>query len=37
MVKSDQDYIFEGFAGRASLSDLFDERRQLIIYHMMWR
>jgi predicted dithiol-disulfide oxidoreductase (DUF899 family) len=32
----DKDYVFEGPDGRASLLDLFDGRRQLIIYHFMF-
>ncbi|MEU7634314.1 DUF899 domain-containing protein [Nocardia sp. NPDC049220] len=37
MVLVDKDYIFEGRTGKATLADLFDGRRQLIVYHMMWR
>ncbi|WP_067841590.1 DUF899 domain-containing protein [Nocardia lijiangensis] len=36
MVRIDKDYVFEGEAGKASLADLFEGRRQLIVYHMMW-
>ncbi|MFN0105301.1 MAG: DUF899 domain-containing protein [Bryobacteraceae bacterium] len=36
MVKIDKDYIFEGPDGKASLIDLFDGRRQLIVYHFMF-
>lgn len=36
MVKIDKEYFFEGPNGKASLSDLFDGRRQLIIYHFMF-
>jgi predicted dithiol-disulfide oxidoreductase (DUF899 family) len=36
MVPIDRDYSFEGPDGRASLLDLFDKRRQLIIYHFMF-
>ena len=36
MVEIDKDYFFEGPAGRASLLDLFDGRRQLIVYHFMF-
>jgi predicted dithiol-disulfide oxidoreductase (DUF899 family) len=36
VVKIDKDYVFEGPDGRASLLDLFDGRRQLIIYHFMF-
>jgi predicted dithiol-disulfide oxidoreductase (DUF899 family) len=37
MVKIEKDYLFEGAEGNTSLVDLFEGRRQLIIYHMMWR
>jgi predicted dithiol-disulfide oxidoreductase (DUF899 family) len=36
MVKVDKDYAFEGPAGKASLLDLFEGRRQLIIQHFMF-
>jgi predicted dithiol-disulfide oxidoreductase (DUF899 family) len=36
MVKIDKDYVFEGPGGRASLFDLFDGRRQLIVRHFMF-
>ncbi|MEY2457145.1 MAG: hypothetical protein QOK06_2239 [Acidimicrobiaceae bacterium] len=36
MVKIDKSYEFEGPAGKASLLDLFDGRRQLVIQHFMW-
>jgi predicted dithiol-disulfide oxidoreductase (DUF899 family) len=36
MVKIDKDYVFEGPGGKASLLDLFDGRRQLIVYHFMF-
>lgn len=36
MVKIDKDYIFEGADGKARLIDLFDGRRQLILYHVMF-
>jgi predicted dithiol-disulfide oxidoreductase (DUF899 family) len=36
MVKIDKAYSFEGPDGTASLLDLFDGRRQLIIYHFMF-
>ena len=36
MVKVDTDYVFEGPDGKASLADLFDGRRQLILYHFMF-
>jgi len=37
MVEFDKDYVFEGPDGQASLLDLFDGRRQLIVYHFMWK
>jgi predicted dithiol-disulfide oxidoreductase (DUF899 family) len=36
MVKIDKEYCFEGPNGRATLSDLFEGRRQLIVYHFMF-
>ncbi len=36
MVKISNDYVFQGLAGDTSLLDLFDKRRQLIIYHFMF-
>jgi predicted dithiol-disulfide oxidoreductase (DUF899 family) len=36
MVRVDKDYIFEGPDGKASLLDLFEGRRQLIVYHFMF-
>lgn len=36
MVTVDKDYVFEGPAGKASLLDLFDSRRQLIVGHFMF-
>jgi predicted dithiol-disulfide oxidoreductase (DUF899 family) len=35
MVKVDKEYTFEGVDGKATLSDLFQGRKQLIIYHFM--
>jgi predicted dithiol-disulfide oxidoreductase (DUF899 family) len=35
MVEVDKPYEFEGAAGRVSLADLFEGRRQLIVYHFM--
>jgi predicted dithiol-disulfide oxidoreductase (DUF899 family) len=32
----DKDYVFEGSDGEASLRELFDGRRQLILYHFMF-
>jgi predicted dithiol-disulfide oxidoreductase (DUF899 family) len=36
MVKIDKHYEFEGPRGKASLLDLFEGRRQLILYHFMF-
>jgi predicted dithiol-disulfide oxidoreductase (DUF899 family) len=36
MVKIGKSYLFAGPGGKASLLDLFEGRRQLIVYHMMW-
>jgi predicted dithiol-disulfide oxidoreductase (DUF899 family) len=36
MVKLDKEYIFDGPEGKRSLNDLFDGRRQLIVYHFMF-
>jgi predicted dithiol-disulfide oxidoreductase (DUF899 family) len=36
MVRIDKDYVFEGPEGKASLLDLFDGCRQLILYHFMF-
>lgn len=36
MVEIDKDYVFEGPSGRATLSDLFEGRRQLIVKHFMF-
>jgi predicted dithiol-disulfide oxidoreductase (DUF899 family) len=36
MVAIDKDYVFEGPEGRVRLIDLFDGRRQLILYHFMF-
>lgn len=36
MVGFDTDYVFEGPDGKASLLDMFEHRRQLIVYHFMW-
>ena len=35
-VKTEKDYVFEGPDGKASLSDLFGGKSQLIIYHFMF-
>jgi predicted dithiol-disulfide oxidoreductase (DUF899 family) len=36
MVRIDKDYVFDGPTGKATLSDLFDGRRQLVLYHFMF-
>jgi predicted dithiol-disulfide oxidoreductase (DUF899 family) len=36
MVEIDKEYLFDGPAGAVSLLDLFDGRRQLIVYHLMF-
>ena len=36
MVRFDKDYVFEGPDGSASLLNLFEGRRQLIVYHFMF-
>jgi predicted dithiol-disulfide oxidoreductase (DUF899 family) len=36
MVQIDKGYVFEGPDGKASLLDLFEGRRQLILYHFMF-
>ncbi len=36
MVGIEKDYVFEGPNGHANLIDLFEERRQLILYHFMF-
>src|SRR5438105_1628526 len=36
MVRIDKDYVFDGPDGKVSLLDLFDGRRQLILYHFMF-
>lgn len=36
MVKIDKDYVFEGEQGKVRLVDMFDGRRQLIMYHVMF-
>jgi predicted dithiol-disulfide oxidoreductase (DUF899 family) len=35
-VRIDQDYVFDGPDGEASLVDLFEGRRQLLLYHFMF-
>src|SRR5438045_1274755 len=36
MVEVTKEYVFDGPAGKAGLLDLFEDRRQLIIYHFMF-
>ncbi|MGH8510862.1 MAG: DUF899 domain-containing protein [Gammaproteobacteria bacterium] len=36
MVKIEKDYVFDGQEGKRSVKDLFDGRRQLIVYHFMF-
>jgi predicted dithiol-disulfide oxidoreductase (DUF899 family) len=36
MVRIDKRYVFEGPTGKTSLIDLFDGRRQLLLYHFMF-
>lgn len=36
MVKLEKDYVFHGTSGEKRLIDLFDGRRQLIVYHFMF-
>jgi predicted dithiol-disulfide oxidoreductase (DUF899 family) len=36
MVRIDKEYVFEGPNASASLGDLFEGRRQLIVYHFMF-
>jgi predicted dithiol-disulfide oxidoreductase (DUF899 family) len=36
MVRVDKDYVFDGSRGPATLPDLFEGRRQLIVYHFMF-
>jgi predicted dithiol-disulfide oxidoreductase (DUF899 family) len=36
MVEIDKEYVFEGPDGKATLADLFDGRRQLIVGHFMF-
>src|SRR5437667_5281623 len=36
MVRIDKDYVFDGRDGKASLLDLFEGRRQLVLYHFMF-
>ncbi|HEV3409033.1 MAG TPA: DUF899 domain-containing protein [Chthoniobacterales bacterium] len=36
MFRIEKDYVFEGPEGKASLLDLFERRRQLVVYHFMF-
>ncbi len=36
MVRIEKDYVFDGPAGKVRLIDLFEGRRQLIVYHFMF-
>ena len=36
MVRVEKDYVFDAPEGKRSLLDLFEGRRQLIVYHAMW-
>jgi predicted dithiol-disulfide oxidoreductase (DUF899 family) len=36
MVRIEKEYVFDGPDGKASLLDLFEGRRQLIVYHFMF-
>jgi predicted dithiol-disulfide oxidoreductase (DUF899 family) len=36
MVEVEEDYVFDGPAGPVRLLDLFEDRRQLIVYHFMF-
>ncbi|MEU8269094.1 DUF899 domain-containing protein [Sphaerisporangium sp. NPDC049002] len=36
MVEIDKEYVLQGPHGEARLIDLFDGRRQLMVYHFMW-
>src|SRR5438270_6515373 len=36
MVRIDKDYAFDGPDGKARLLDLFEGRRQLLLYHFMF-
>jgi predicted dithiol-disulfide oxidoreductase (DUF899 family) len=36
MVKIEKDYIFDGPNGKTNLKDLFEGRRQLVVYHFMF-
>lgn len=36
MVEVDEEYVFEGGDGNATLLDLFEGRNQLVVYHFMF-
>lgn len=36
MVKLEKDYLFDSPGGKKSLADLFEDRRQLVVYHFMF-
>jgi predicted dithiol-disulfide oxidoreductase (DUF899 family) len=36
MVKIEKDYVFDGPNGKQRLKDIFEGRRQLIVYHFMF-
>ncbi len=36
MVRIEKEYVLEGPAGRVRLQDVFDGRRQLVVYHFMF-
>ncbi|MFI1370595.1 DUF899 domain-containing protein [Streptomyces longwoodensis] len=36
MVEVDEEYVFEGGDGKATLPDLFEGHRQLVVYHFMF-
>jgi predicted dithiol-disulfide oxidoreductase (DUF899 family) len=36
MVKIEENYVFDGPNGKQNLKELFDSRRQLIVYHFMF-
>ena len=35
-VEVNKEYVFEGFNGKQTLSELFDGRSQLLVYHFMF-
>ena len=36
MVKVDKEYVFEGPDGQVTLAELFSDKRQLIVQHVMF-